>query len=487
MEKESKYGPQDIWKGNNVHMAGESDDESREDEEDIYDKIQLHDDESTSDGDGDNSDNSNNDDRATGLKKGNSGEDFYRPSDAHGVVLDDELRRRKGKARSDFDELALKAYEIRKLKYYFAVVECDSIETASFVYEQLDGMEFEHSSMTFDMRFIPDDVDFKDRAKRDTCSTVPVKYEAPDFIINALQHTDIKCTWDENDNDREKLTNLSKWRQYNESDFQQYLASSDSDSDNSDKAGKKKYLRNMLLGKNNSDDDDDDDHNSEEKDVHDDFFIDDSNASDNENGNEKTFTFVPEDVNTDNTKREQETPFEATLRKLAEKKKKRKLAKKEFQRNLELHPHLNVVGNDQNKTVNNEALELMFDNQDNNASDDYDMRKIAKFQQEQLSGKKKKSKYKKKSRKEDEKPAGLDFRVDMTDKRFSNVFDGSNEHFGIDRTSSEFKDTENMRDILKEQRRKRALKSTSNEKEEVQKDISETTKLVSKLKRKFEN
>ena len=105
------------------------------------------------------------------------------------------------------------------------------------MYEQLDGMEFEHSSMTFDMRFVPYDVDFADRVKRDSCSNVPVKYEAPDFIINALQHTDVKCTWDENDNDRDKkLTNLSSWRQYNESDFQQYLASSDSESDESETA-----------------------------------------------------------------------------------------------------------------------------------------------------------------------------------------------------------------------------------------------------------
>lgn len=50
--------------------------------------------------------------------------------------------------------------------------------------------------------------------------------------MNALQHTTVQCSWDEGEKDRErKLTNISQWRQLQESELLQYVASSDSDDD----------------------------------------------------------------------------------------------------------------------------------------------------------------------------------------------------------------------------------------------------------------
>ena len=63
-------------------------------------------------------------------------------------------------------------------------------------------------------------------------------YKPPDFVVNALQHTTVQCSWDEGEKDRErKLTNISQWRQLQESELLQYVASSDSDDDDEEEEG----------------------------------------------------------------------------------------------------------------------------------------------------------------------------------------------------------------------------------------------------------
>lgn len=79
---------------------------------------------------------------------------------------------------------------------------------------------------------------FEDREIRDQCSEVGLDYQPPDFVVNALQHTTVQCSWDEGEKDRErKLTNISQWRQLQESELLQYVASSDSDDEEEEGEG----------------------------------------------------------------------------------------------------------------------------------------------------------------------------------------------------------------------------------------------------------
>lgn len=132
----------------------------------------------------------------------------------------------------NFDQAALRRYQLERLRYYYAVVDCDSIETAAAIYHHCDGREFETSTNTMDLRYIPDDVEFSADEVTDSATCIPKKYNAkPAMVTDALQRSNIKLTWDQDDPDRRRLTRVNHGKiDYEEADLRAYLAS-DSESD----------------------------------------------------------------------------------------------------------------------------------------------------------------------------------------------------------------------------------------------------------------
>jgi hypothetical protein len=168
----------------------------------------------------------------------NHSNDLYKHFPHQSMVADDT-----NKEYEDIDTEKLRGYERSKLKYYFAVAEFHNADAADRAYKELDGMEFENSSASFDLRSIGLDQlsSIPVGEEEDVCHIVPSNYQPPKFVVEALQHTRVECTWDEAiDKERErKLTQFygvsaDAWNAMVEGDdLKAYLASS-SDSSASD-------------------------------------------------------------------------------------------------------------------------------------------------------------------------------------------------------------------------------------------------------------
>ncbi|XP_020270549.1 pre-rRNA-processing protein esf1-like [Asparagus officinalis] len=210
--------------------------------------------------------------------------------------------------------------------YYYGVVVFDSVATASHIYKNLDGTELLRTSNVFDLRFIPDSMEFK-HPPRDMTAEPPTSYNVPDFHTRALQHSKVNLTWEEDEPNRTKFLKR-KFNTDQLDELNEYLASSDSDasdeeeeidgSENEDAGalpdGKskkhmhKEKLRALLLSGDGSGSDKDDD-------------------EDNDQEMEITFNTGLEDLSKrilEKKDKKSETVWEQVLRKRSEKRKARK-------------------------------------------------------------------------------------------------------------------------------------------------------------------
>lgn len=105
----------------------------------------------------------------------------------------------------EIDPVVLRQYELNKLKYYYAIVHCDSAGTANSIYKECNGLEWEHSANTIDLRFIPDEFKPTHAEPRDTADDVPTNYEPPEFYTKALQASKVELSWDKDDDQRQQI------------------------------------------------------------------------------------------------------------------------------------------------------------------------------------------------------------------------------------------------------------------------------------------
>ncbi|KAJ6621688.1 hypothetical protein B0H10DRAFT_969749 [Mycena sp. CBHHK59/15] len=159
---------------------------------------------------------------------------------------------------SEYDEDALRKYQLERLRYYYAIITCDRLEAAVHIYSELEGTELERSANIFDLSFVPTEMTFDQECRDEATEAARTGHKGVDFVTDALRHSKVKLTWDEDDPERNQVTRrtLTK-KEIEEADFRAYLASSSSDNDSDDeenvskkskgKGASRDRLRSLLL------------------------------------------------------------------------------------------------------------------------------------------------------------------------------------------------------------------------------------------------
>lgn len=160
---------------------------------------------------------------------------------------------------NSLDVNLVRRYEKCRQKFYYAVIEFDSIRTADHIYKTCDNNEYELSGLSIDLRFIPEDIEFP-HAPTEVCKSLPTnkKLDKRNFISRADSHTNVNLSWEEPDNTRYQFLYAMNDEELDKADLNEYLASdsqgSDSDSDDGESDSEEndeiiKAKREQLIGK----------------------------------------------------------------------------------------------------------------------------------------------------------------------------------------------------------------------------------------------
>jgi len=402
-----------------------------------------------------------------------------------GLMVDKKKAIKEAAAAMD----RVRQYQVARLKYYYAVAQFDSVDTAERVYTECDGMEYELSATRLDLRYIPADMTFSTISPTSSClhPPHPDKYQPKTFFTTALQKGKVELTWDEEDQGRAKAMKeaYSKMEETGEEPdhMGDLIASASEDEEesgdeqgsdeegNNEKDTINKY-RALLAGIGGKD----------EKAVEGDMEV----------------TWNDEDVTED--AQEEMTPWEKYLQKKKDKKNRKpktlddddvpegvdmsdpffadELDDKEMSKKKDKKKKKKDVEENLDAEEDNKLALMVMDSDDE--KEHFNFKDIV--ESETKTGKKRKWKKKKK---EVEIPAEDSFQVDVADDRFSALF--SRPEYNIDPTEPNFKKTKNMEKIIDEKQKRigETIKTEVSKEEKKQKLEPEVSSTLKSVKNKW--
>lgn len=127
----------------------------------------------------------------------------------------------------DIDMDKLRQYQLERLRYYYAIATFSTVEAAQAVHDELNGSEFERTANILDLSYVPEDMTFAEDEVHDEATKESKSYKGNDFVTDALRHSKVKLTWDQDDPNRAKITRRALTREeIEDADFGNLVAAS---------------------------------------------------------------------------------------------------------------------------------------------------------------------------------------------------------------------------------------------------------------------
>ncbi|OCF74789.1 hypothetical protein I204_05171 [Kwoniella mangroviensis CBS 8886] len=130
----------------------------------------------------------------------------------------------------DIDMDQLRQYQLERLRYFYAIATFSTVAAAEHVMDECNGTEFERTANIMDLSYVPEEMEFADDEIRDEANKEAKGYRGNDFVTDALRHSKVKLTWDQDDPNRVKMTRRTLTREeIEEQDFNNLVAGSGSE------------------------------------------------------------------------------------------------------------------------------------------------------------------------------------------------------------------------------------------------------------------
>ncbi|XP_043787393.1 ESF1 homolog isoform X1 [Apis laboriosa] len=377
----------------------------------------------------------------------------------------------------------LRQYQLNRLKYYYAVINFDSAETANKIYTECDGTEYESTATKLDLRFIPNDMEF-DQTPKEICDKLPqlTKYQPRQFITTALQQVKVNLTWDETNPERIEIAqklNSGKLNEINETDLQAYLATDSSDNEaEEEEQQQKESQKNKINSEEETNADPVEKYKALLKEIEE------KEEAKQKRDVELEFTWglgtkeKAEKLVQERLKKDQNlTPFEQYLEKRKAKKKAKREERKKHRTedesdsensemfNLDNHEKNNRLSHekknaiksnnsfssdDENEERRKAELELLLMDENEDNKQHFNMKKI----EENATMTKSKQKRLNKKKNTQDQIIKDNFEVNVQDSRFNALF--TSHHFNIDPADPHYRKTKGTEALIKEKLKRRA-------------------------------
>lgn len=329
------------------------------------------------------------------------------------------------------------------------------------MFRECNGTEFERTANVFDLSYVPEEMSFEDDEVEDEATEELKGYKGNDFVTDALRHSRVKLTWDQDDPNRSKVLRRPLTKQeIEEEDFRAYLASS-SDEDEEDNKGAKaakdrtERLRQLLLS---GGDDAEDVWGKKLPDMRD----------DDDGPGDMEITFTPglsKVASTAQANDDDLTTLERYQRRMKEKQARKKEKKELKQKMREEKPDKeeqdDFFGGDDDEDEEQAALapeptaiEPELDVEDD--AKHFSLQDILKAEKD--AGKKKRKRNRKGKQDREVELGDEGFKVDVADPRFAAIHEEP--AFAIDPSNPAFVKTKGMNELLQERTRRRGGEKT---------------------------